>query len=113
MVTFWPCREGCSAGRTQEQWSLPSPSEHTVYAQSSVRWKQGEDTGVVCLHLTPLLALGQAGLKQLSGAYRTSAHQKPLLETGRWMARCPCPKVSFFFIFLTGLCSQISPKSRM
>ena len=53
-------------------------------AQSSVRWKQGEDAGVVFLHLTPLLALAQAGLKQLSGACRTSVHSEALV--GDWFA---------------------------
>lgn len=82
-------------------------------AQSSVRWKQCEDAGVVFLHLTPLLALAQAGLKQLSGACRTSAHPKALVGDWSLDGLGHCPMVSFFFIFLTGLCSQISPKYRM
>lgn len=61
---------------------------HCVLRYHSVRWKQGEDAGVV-LHLAPLLALVQAGLSQLfRGACRGPLHtQTHVLETGPWMAR--------------------------
>ena len=64
-------------------------------AQSPVRWKQGEDAGVVLLHLAPLLALVQAGLKQLSGACRTSAHPDALAGDWSLDGSCHCPWFPF------------------